>query len=106
MENCYKSPSDDFKNLTIGEYWTSGTDRECNSRYHWCSIDYPLRTKDVNWAAAQPKEADGDCMYVKATLDLNSTVLATDDCSKERYFVCEVKAVIQFWMMIIIKSAA
>jgi Lectin C-type domain len=82
--------SDHEKNLTIGEYWTSGTDRECNNRYHWCSIDYPFRTKDLNWAAAHPKEADGDCVYIKATLDLNSTVIATDDCSKERYFVCEV----------------
>jgi hypothetical protein len=78
-------------NKTAGfNYWTSGTDRNCSGKLHWCSEDVTFKMKDMTWAKGQPSADSGDCVFFKATTQSNTSHLSKGKCSELRNFICEV----------------
>jgi hypothetical protein len=73
------------------DFWTSGTDQECDGAYQWCSLNRDFTTPEINWAAGEPKSATGDCVTVRySNVSSKESVFATAPCSEERNFICEV----------------
>jgi hypothetical protein len=54
---------------------------------HWCSNFKQFQPKEVTWAAGEPSSSGG-CVYMKSS---NSSSLATDNCSTEMRFLCDVR---------------
>jgi hypothetical protein len=70
------------------DFWLYGTDNGCSpGNMHWCSNFKQLQPKEVTWAAGEPSNK-GRCVYLKSS---NSSSLATEDCSKEMRFLCDVR---------------
>jgi hypothetical protein len=67
------------------EYWTSGTQRECPGKLHWCSIDRKLQSRKFTWGGKE----DGECVSVKYGPNQNST-FAKSACDQRFNFICEV----------------
>jgi len=64
----------------------AGTDKDCDGKHRWCSIDKNFVSKEVKWKTGHPK-LELDCVYLE-----NAThFLATADCSEEKNFLCEVR---------------
>ncbi|XP_059490198.1 uncharacterized protein LOC132205264 [Neocloeon triangulifer] len=76
-----------FEEIARLEFWTSATDFNCKGKYAWCGFDKTMDPSKFTWATGTPVSADGDCVFLKTAG--NETVLATGNCSTERFFVCE-----------------
>jgi hypothetical protein len=68
------------------DYWTSGTQKDCPGKLSWCSLDRPVRSRNLSWAATE----DGDCVSVKYGPNATSTFTKTD-CNTNLTYICEVK---------------
>jgi Lectin C-type domain len=72
----------------LDDFWLYGTDNGCSpGNMHWCSNFKQFQPKEVNWAVGEPKK--GNCVYLKSSN--SSSSLATEDCSKEMRFLCDVR---------------
>ncbi|CAB3386814.1 Hypothetical predicted protein [Cloeon dipterum] len=71
-----------------GDWWLSGTDLNCESNFHWCSIDRGFVSSEVAWKSGHPK-VGFDCVYLEARN--GSMLLATDNCDEKKKFLCEVR---------------
>jgi hypothetical protein len=67
------------------DYWTSGSQKDCLGKLSWCSLDRPVRSRNLSWAAS----SDGDCVSVKYKSNATSTFTKTT-CEKQLPFICEV----------------
>jgi hypothetical protein len=74
----------------LDDFWLYGTDTGCSSgNMHWCSNFRPFQPNDISWASGEPRSSNkGKCVYMKSS---NTSSLATDDCSKEMRFLCDVR---------------
>jgi Lectin C-type domain len=73
-----------------GEFWTSGTDKDCPGKFHWCANDRILLPSEAIWKSGHPSE-NGDCVYlVSAVGPMNASHVANDDCNAKKRFLCEV----------------
>jgi hypothetical protein len=79
----------------VGKYWTSGTDRNCSGKHFWCSENLFFKQNDVNWAKDQPKNSDGDCVFITGTLNVNTSTYAKEKCTNQLQFICEVMRIKQ-----------
>jgi hypothetical protein len=68
------------------DYWTSATQKDCPGKLSWCSLERPVRSRNLSWAATE----DGDCVSVKYGPKATSTFTKTS-CDKKLPFICEVK---------------
>ncbi|XP_059474381.1 uncharacterized protein LOC132196029 [Neocloeon triangulifer] len=74
------------------DFWTSGSDKDCDGRYRWCSIERDFISRDVNWKSGAPDSIAGDCVSVNfSNTTANQSTYATNNCSKELLFICEVR---------------
>jgi hypothetical protein len=72
----------------LDDFWLYGTDNGCSpGNMHWCSNYKQFQPKEVTWAAGEPSNK-GRCVYMKSS---NASSLATEDCSKEMRFLCDVR---------------
>jgi hypothetical protein len=71
------------------DYWTSGTQKDCPGKMSWCSLDRPVRSRNLSWSAS----SDGDCIAVKYGPNATSTFTKTA-CEKQLPFICEVKFIL------------
>jgi Lectin C-type domain len=73
--------------MHAGEFWTSATDKNSTGRFRWCSSGAMVIKDVVRWKPAHPTTG---CVYLDNTVKMdNVTVLATADCTQEKYFICE-----------------
>jgi len=73
-----------------GEFWTSGTDKDCPGKFHWCANDRILLPSETIWTSGNPSES-GDCVYlVSAVGTMNASYVGNDDCNAKKRFICEV----------------
>jgi len=80
-----------YKNLTLDEHWTAGSDIGCEGKFTWCSNNsLPVTKSELNWAPGTPN-LDGDCLFIK-TRD-NQTLIANGNCEEEKKFFCEAVSV-------------
>jgi len=68
------------------DFWTSGSQKECPGKMSWCSLERPMRNRNLSWASS----SDGDCVSVKYGPNATSTFTKTS-CEKQLAFICEVK---------------
>jgi len=66
--------------------WLSGTDKDCEGNYQWCSIGRKFVNKEMKWKSGHPI-AELDCVY----LESGTQLLASANCSEQKNFLCEVK---------------
>jgi Lectin C-type domain len=88
----YKTRNTGFKNEDPfgGEFWTSGTDKDCPGKFHWCANDRILLSSETIWKSGHPSEA-GDCVYLVSSVGpMNESYLANADCNAKKRFLCEV----------------
>jgi hypothetical protein len=67
------------------DFWTSGTQKDCPGKLAWCSLDRPVRSRNLSWAST----SDGDCVSVKYGPNATSTFTKTA-CDKQLLYICEV----------------
>jgi hypothetical protein len=80
-----------FNWLPASDYWTSGTDKNCDTSYRWCALGKNFLPKEIRWGSGEPNQANGDCVYVKfSNVSWESTALHTANCIEEKHFICEV----------------
>jgi hypothetical protein len=78
--------------ISNGDYWTSGSDLNCENKFFWCSKESEFVKSQVLWKAGHPDANAGDCVYVEVRKGAeNGTVLATNDCSQKLHYVCETR---------------
>jgi len=85
-----------YGHLVEKDFWTSGTDQDCDGAYRWCSLNRDFTNPEINWGAAEPKSANGDCVsvrFVNGTTE--ETVYSTGNCAEEKNFICEVRFAIK-----------
>ncbi|XP_059468764.1 uncharacterized protein LOC132192699 [Neocloeon triangulifer] len=71
-------------------YWTSGSDRDCESNFGYCTAKRSLRQEAV-WASGQPDNADGNESAVVVFVNQNNAQLYDfNEESKFRY-ICEAR---------------
>ncbi|XP_065348944.1 uncharacterized protein LOC135945280 [Cloeon dipterum] len=88
----YKSVIAAIKNnVTSSDYfWTSGSDKGCESNYGYCSAKRLIR-KEAIWASGQPDNADGNESAVAVYItDAKAQLFDFNEESKYRY-VCEAR---------------
>ncbi|XP_065350764.1 uncharacterized protein LOC135946468 [Cloeon dipterum] len=88
----YKSVIAAIKNnVTSSDYfWTSGSDKGCESNYGYCTAKRLLR-KEAIWASGQPDNADGNESAVAVYItDAKAQLFDFNEESKYRY-VCEAR---------------
>jgi hypothetical protein len=74
----------EFKRLGNIEFWTSGTDAECEGRFMWCPLNRRFINRNMSWAAGE----NGDCVSVK--FSNGSSTFSKSDCTKRQRYICEV----------------
>ncbi|XP_065350301.1 uncharacterized protein LOC135946153 [Cloeon dipterum] len=88
----YKSVIAAIKNnVTSSDYfWTSGSDKGCESNYGYCTAKRLLR-KEAIWASGQPDNADGNESAVAVYItDAKAQLFDFNEESKYRY-ICEAR---------------
>jgi hypothetical protein len=78
-----------YKHTLVRDFWTSGTDKDCDGKFRWCSKNEDFRNKEIAWHLGEPSNT-GDCVYLKNGNTSKETFLATDSCSANKSFICEV----------------
>jgi Lectin C-type domain len=73
-----------------GEFWTSGTDGECDGNYRWCSVDRAFLKKEVLWAPNHPSKNKGNCVSVR--MHPLAKWVQSASCDVKKRFICEVGA--------------
>jgi hypothetical protein len=68
------------------DYWTSGSQKDCPGRLSWCSLERPMRSRNLSWS----NNPDGDCVTVQYRAN-GSSLFTKTNCDKELPFICEVK---------------
>jgi hypothetical protein len=84
FKNYWKINSIDSKVDDV-EFWTSGTDFECEGKFMWCNLNRRFVNRNMNWA----NDVKGDCVSVKYSN--GSSTFSKNDCRKELNYICEVK---------------
>ncbi|XP_059481817.1 uncharacterized protein LOC132200398 isoform X2 [Neocloeon triangulifer] len=87
---CLSKVTRDYPDTT-GEFWTSGTDLDCNGGYRWCSVDRAFLKHEVLWGADEPNQKRGDCVTVRTNSNAKLTTLQTDLCPAKKRYICEVR---------------
>ncbi|CAB3367231.1 Hypothetical predicted protein [Cloeon dipterum] len=90
----YKSVIAAIKNnVTSSDYfWTSGSDKGCESNYGYCTAKRLLR-KEAIWASGQPDNADGNESAVAVYItDAKAQLSDFNEESKYRY-ICEASSI-------------
>jgi len=70
-------------------YWFSASDEGCPKAFGWCAVN-KLVYKGV-WAKGQPDNTGGKENCLGVNLDKDKAELHDEDCSKEMFYICEVK---------------
>ncbi|XP_059486554.1 mucin-5AC-like isoform X2 [Neocloeon triangulifer] len=77
------------------DFWTSGTDKECDDWYRWCSIERDFLSRNVNWKSGEPNSNNGDCVSINfSNATANQSTFSVTNCSKELQFICEESALL------------
>ncbi|XP_065346726.1 uncharacterized protein LOC135943983 [Cloeon dipterum] len=87
---CLAKLTRDYNDIS-GEFWTSGTDMDCEGNYRWCSVDRAFLKHEINWAAGEPNSNRGHCVTTKTTGQATSTTLQTSECTAKKRYICEVR---------------
>ncbi|CAB3376649.1 Hypothetical predicted protein [Cloeon dipterum] len=73
------------------DFWTSGSNLDCDGPHFWCSEDEKLRQDDFpgeNWKGGRPpSQVAGNCIFINLS---NASILGAELCSVEKQFLCEV----------------
>ncbi|CAB3360500.1 Hypothetical predicted protein [Cloeon dipterum] len=88
--NCLSKLATDFNDV-VGEFWTSGTDLDCDGNYRWCSVDRAFVKSEVLWAAGEPNRKKGLCVTIKTNSNETDTTLQTSDCNAKKRYICEAR---------------
>jgi Lectin C-type domain len=88
---CISKLTKDYPDIA-GEFWTSGTDGECDGNYRWCSVDRAFLKKEVLWAPNHPSKNKGQCVSVKTHPAAPNNTLQSASCDVKKRFICEVCA--------------
>ena len=76
--------------MTKFDYWTSGVNQGCKNGPVWCSSNRSFEFNEVKWKQGHPS-GENLCVSVKISENAaNETTLATESCSLEKRFICEV----------------
>ncbi|XP_065346006.1 mucin-2-like [Cloeon dipterum] len=71
-----------------GDFWLSGTDQGCPSKFRWCSRNRDFVSPEIKWKVGHPK-AGLACVYLEVR---NGTaLLATADCAEQKNPLCEIR---------------
>lgn len=76
-----------------GNIWTSGSDKNCNGAFRWCSVDKAFNKKEVRWDENEPNLKRGSCVVTKVQVNESQNTLSTADCQEKKQFICEVTIV-------------
>jgi hypothetical protein len=68
------------------DYWTSGSQKDCPGKLSWCSLERPVRSRNLSWAYSH----GGDCVSVKYGPNAISSTFTNTSCDKELQYICEV----------------
>ncbi|XP_065344301.1 uncharacterized protein LOC135942218 [Cloeon dipterum] len=85
---CFSKIVTKFAPLTVGDFWLSGTDLDCDSNFQWCSLGRDFVNPELRWKQEHPK-AGLDCVYVEARN--GSVMLASANCDEQKLSLCEVR---------------
>ncbi|XP_059490856.1 uncharacterized protein LOC132205656 [Neocloeon triangulifer] len=88
----YKSIIQAIKeNVSLSDYfWTSGSDRGCESKFGYCTAKRILRTEAV-WAPGQPDNAGGNENSVAVFIDSAKAQLLDYNEDSKLKFICEAR---------------
>jgi hypothetical protein len=78
----------------LGDMWTSGTDKNCNGAFRWCSVDKAFIKKEVRWGEKEPNLKRGNCVMTKLHVNESRNTLFTAACNDKKQFVCEVTSLL------------
>jgi len=77
------------KNISFGEFWTSGSDEGCNGKFTWCSAGKVFR--NMSWISGFAPDKDYTKHCVALSLPPQSQVgIFKADCAQKMTFICEV----------------
>jgi Lectin C-type domain len=88
---CISKLTKDYPDIA-GEFWTSGTDGECEGNYRWCSVDRAFLKKETLWDPNQHSMDKGKCVSVKTHPLATNNTLQSASCDVKKRFICEVDA--------------
>jgi Lectin C-type domain len=80
-----------YPDLTMNEFWTSGSDSGCESIYGWCAVNKLFRNNVAKWAPGEPNNRNQSEHCVSIKLDQKSAVLMDSDCSRKLKYICEAR---------------
>jgi hypothetical protein len=79
-----------YPKATKYDYWTSGVNQGCKIGPVWCSSNRSFEFNEVKWKQGHPS-GDNLCVSVQISEKAaNETTLASEACSSEKRFICEV----------------
>ncbi|XP_065353185.1 uncharacterized protein LOC135948050 isoform X2 [Cloeon dipterum] len=82
--NCFSK----LINKGNGDFWLSGTDQGCPSKFRWCSRDRDFVSPEIKWKVGHPK-AGLACVYLEVRN--GTSLLATADCAEQKNPLCEIR---------------
>ncbi|XP_065350344.1 uncharacterized protein LOC135946183 [Cloeon dipterum] len=82
--NCFSK----LVNNVNGDFWLSGTDQGCPSKFRWCSRNRDFVPAEIKWKTGHPK-AGLTCVYLEVRN--GTSLLATADCAEQKNPLCEIR---------------
>ncbi|XP_059482765.1 uncharacterized protein LOC132200957 [Neocloeon triangulifer] len=75
------------------DYWTSGSQVDCEFRFTWCATGVRFHRNDTRWIPGHPNTEDESQPCVVAYLNKTHLYLNDLPCSANNNFICEMPAV-------------
>ncbi|XP_059482049.1 macrophage mannose receptor 1-like [Neocloeon triangulifer] len=98
MKCIYETNANDTLLKQTSEFWTSGTQQDCNYRFKFCSSGASILRNDSKWAPNDPNNYNENEWCVASrfapteTLAKDQNNLFDQDCNVEYRYICEMPA--------------
>ncbi|CAB3387272.1 Hypothetical predicted protein [Cloeon dipterum] len=86
--NCFSRIASKIGLEINGDFWLSGTDQGCLSKFHWCSLSRDFTYPELKWKIDHPVQGM-NCVYLEVRN--GSAMLATGNCVGQKNFLCEIR---------------
>ncbi|XP_065344308.1 uncharacterized protein LOC135942224 [Cloeon dipterum] len=98
MQDIFILNNDDPLLRYNAEFWSSGTQLDCNFRYKYCSTGVDFYLNDTKWLSGEPDNLNEQqwCVFSRfgtsSTYSLSAAYLADAPCTDSRNFICQMPA--------------